>query len=706
LSDAPGSRPGYLPALDGLRAVAVAAVVAFHLGRLGGGFLGVDVFFVLSGFLITRILLGERERTGRNDLRRFWVRRARRLLPALLVVVPVVMLGSWRWLAAWRLPGIRTDALAALAYVANWRFIWSGQSYFAVGVGPSPFRHTWSLAVEEQFYVLWPLLLVGSVALFRRWRRPRTVVAVVAGAVTVLSATAMAVAADRTEDLTRLYYGTDTRVFALAVGGLLATGWDGWRARLEAGGERRAGLVANVGSLALVPLALLLVYGREDAVGFYRGGFQATAAVATVVVAVLGLGRGPVARVLSHPAPTWVGRRAYGLYLWSWPVQVLLRSRFPDLAPALSDLLVVGVTLALAAASFRYVEQPVMAGGLPWTPRSSASRAGGSLAAVVAVVVGVAFAVSAAAPAPPGLLGVSDEEARDAALADDGFEPLPDDGPTTTTATTPSSTTAPPTEDAAASPTVNDPGADPPFDPAAPVVATGAVDPGTVHGRPLRVLIVGDSVGWSLGWQVQAVEAAVDISNRAVIGCGLLPPEARWIGEAAGTRSYPDGCSVQAEAEARGMASGPDVVLLWLGAWEVFDQELDGRRLRVGSDEYGSLLEARLQARVDAARAAGAPTVMALVPCFDDRLAPEFRPERLDPERVAWVNERVRAVAGRNPGWVRLIDPATVLCGPDGTSLGVAEDGTVVREDGSHFDTTAVWFWDHYLATAIGAAFP
>ncbi|HWJ96947.1 MAG TPA: acyltransferase, partial [Acidimicrobiales bacterium] len=143
-------RPGYIPALDGLRAVAVLAVVAYHLDELPGGFFGVDVFFVISGFLITRLLLAERERNGGIALGSFWIRRFKRLVPALFVVLVAVSLGSRLWLPAWRLGQIRWDALAGLGYVANWRFVLSGQSYFSSGLAPSPLRHTWSLAIEEQ----------------------------------------------------------------------------------------------------------------------------------------------------------------------------------------------------------------------------------------------------------------------------------------------------------------------------------------------------------------------------------------------------------------------------------------------------------------------------------------------------------------------------------------------------------------------------
>ncbi|MEZ5181448.1 MAG: acyltransferase [Acidimicrobiales bacterium] len=202
-SAAPSRPPGaYLPALDGLRAVAVLAVVAYHLGELSGGFLGVDVFFAISGFLITRLLLAEHEGSGAIGLRSFWARRFRRLLPALLVVIVAVMVGSRAWLPTWRLGDIRTDALAAIAYVANWRFVLSGQSYFQSGVVPSPVRHTWSLSIEEQYYLLWPLVVVG----LARWRQVplRRLVALASLAGALASGAWMAIAAGQGRDLSRI----------------------------------------------------------------------------------------------------------------------------------------------------------------------------------------------------------------------------------------------------------------------------------------------------------------------------------------------------------------------------------------------------------------------------------------------------------------------------------------------------------------------
>ena len=225
-------------ALDGLRGLAVLAVMAYHLGHLSGGFLGVDLFFVLSGFLITSLLLGEGARKGKVDLRRFWVRRARRLLPALAVALVAVVVAARIWLDHSTLPALRIDALATAGYVANWRFATQAAGgYFAAD--PSPLRHTWSLAIEEQYYLVWPLVVVAGMALARRRsRRPAVVVGVVAGVGATASALWMAAHAG-VWSTDRLYLGTDTRLVAPLAGALLACALQG-RTSAPSPGLRRA----------------------------------------------------------------------------------------------------------------------------------------------------------------------------------------------------------------------------------------------------------------------------------------------------------------------------------------------------------------------------------------------------------------------------------------------------------------------------------
>ncbi|HLG92907.1 MAG TPA: acyltransferase, partial [Acidimicrobiales bacterium] len=280
---------GYLPALDGLRAVAVAGVIAFHAGLpwAKGGFLGVDAFFVLSGYLITSLLLAEREATGGIGLGSFWARRARRLLPALFLMLAVV--AGYGALAA---PGdtlgqLRSDALFTLGYAANWHQIFSGQGYFAQLAQPSPLLHTWSLAIEEQFYLLWPLALLAV----GRTRRPRRNLAVACATGALASAVEMALLY-RPADTARVYFGTDTRAQSLLVGALLAALAAPRPGRRRLGAGARLGLAA--GALAATGYLAWSWSSLSGASPFlYRGGFAAGAvAVAALIAATLVAPRG------------------------------------------------------------------------------------------------------------------------------------------------------------------------------------------------------------------------------------------------------------------------------------------------------------------------------------------------------------------------------------------------------------------------------
>ncbi|HVM63545.1 MAG TPA: acyltransferase, partial [Acidimicrobiales bacterium] len=286
--------------------MAVLAVLCFHFGVPGaaGGYLGVDVFFVLSGFLITGLLLAEHQRTGGIGLRRFWERRARRLLPGLLTMLLAVAV----WSAAVHGASVRADALATLGYVANWRFVLAHQGYFARFGPPSPLLHTWSLAIEEQFYLLWPLAVVPVAA---RWGARGVRNLAVGGAVaSAATCVALAVAGAGT---VRLYYGTDARAQALLIGAAAAAAM-----ALRRPGSRRTPRLALAGACALA-----WSFHALNGTGalLYRGGFTAVAlAAAAVVAGVVARPRAAVARALSVPPLRRVGYISYELYLWHWPV--------------------------------------------------------------------------------------------------------------------------------------------------------------------------------------------------------------------------------------------------------------------------------------------------------------------------------------------------------------------------------------------------
>lgn len=349
------TRLPYLPALDGLRALAVAAVVAYHAGvSARGGFLGVESFFVLSGYLITALLVAEWERHGRIDLPRFWRRRARRLLPALLLTLLGTLLLTLALVPAeaGRLPA---DLLAAIAYLMNWRLILSGQSYFDPLARPPLLQHLWSLAIEEQFYLLWPLaILLGLRLMGVRGLLP--VLLLGAGA----SALLMAHLYQPGADPSRVYYGTDTRAAALLLGSALALVWRPWMT--PARPTRHTGLALDLlGGLALVTLLIAYLRLFETHPWLYRGGFALVAlATALVIAAVTHPRAWMLSALLSLPLLRWIGLRSYGIYLWHWPIFMVSRPYLDvPFGGWLWLALRVALVLLVADLSFRLVELPI-----------------------------------------------------------------------------------------------------------------------------------------------------------------------------------------------------------------------------------------------------------------------------------------------------------------------------------------------------------
>jgi peptidoglycan/LPS O-acetylase OafA/YrhL len=348
---------GHIPALDGVRALAVLAVLAYHLGAgwLPGGFLGVDIFFVLSGFLITTLLLAEFRASGRIDLVKFWLRRARRLLPALFVVLALVVAYTATRPATEQLP-LRWDLLSSLMYAANWRFVLAGESYFAEFVAPSPVKHLWSLAIEEQFYLLFPLILLGAAIL----RRRSGALAVLWVLVTASSAVALALTYDAV-DPSRAYYGTDTRAHQLLIGVGLAFLLRPWTlgARHKA---RPAGMLA-AGGLAGV-IGLMLVTTDKGQFYYYGGSVLVALAAAALIAGLVTGGDGLVGRLLATRPAVAIGVISYGLYLWHWPVIVILTAGRTGLSGVPLALVQAGVALAASATSYLVVERPIRRGRL------------------------------------------------------------------------------------------------------------------------------------------------------------------------------------------------------------------------------------------------------------------------------------------------------------------------------------------------------
>ncbi|MDQ6696516.1 MAG: acyltransferase family protein [Actinomycetota bacterium] len=349
----------HVPALDGMRGLAVLAVLAFHAGLSWavGGFLGVDAFFVLSGYLITSLLVNEWQARGSIALGAFWSRRARRLLPALLLVLAAVALYARYVTDPAQLTSVRFDAFATLAYVANWRFIFTHVGYFDAFASPSPLRHMWSLAVEEQFYVVWPPVAL----LVLTWLKTRQALFWFASALALGSVVAMEALYHPGVDPTRVYYGTDTRAQTVLIGAALAALAPG-PAWASTAGRRLLLTCAGVISAAFVAWTWVTVDGRSA--WLYRGGLTVIALAVAVVIATAVTTTSVLGRVLSWRPLTGIGRISYGLYLWHWPIfLVITRSRTGLWG---NELLVARliVTFAVAIASFVLVERPIRRGAL------------------------------------------------------------------------------------------------------------------------------------------------------------------------------------------------------------------------------------------------------------------------------------------------------------------------------------------------------
>jgi peptidoglycan/LPS O-acetylase OafA/YrhL len=424
----------YMPGLDGLRALAVIAVLLYHAGLswIPGGFLGVEVFFVLSGYLITALLLAEWRAHGSVALKAFWWRRARRLLPALYLVLMATLAYAVVFVPG-EVAGLRGDVLAALGYVTNWYLVFGQESYFEAVGRPSLLKHLWSLAVEEQFYLFWPLVFWLGVSFgATRWRTRRVLMVASGGA--AVSVALMAVLFVPGVDPSRLYYGTDTRAGGLLIGAALAVVWTPELRRTSSRGSscptvrgfgldrargrfrRRWGWTAPVlldalGLAALGTLAFLCLRLGEFDPPLYRGGLAAVSLATAALIVALTHPRTRIgSALLGCRLLRWIGLRSYGIYLWHWPVFMVTRPGLDvplDGWPLLALRLV--VTVVLAELSYRYVETPVRHGAIGHAWRSLREARGfkrwdlgvryaGIVGPVVAVCVVLGVAVGHAKP--------------------------------------------------------------------------------------------------------------------------------------------------------------------------------------------------------------------------------------------------------------------------------------------------------------------
>lgn len=646
---APGSG---VPALNGIRGVAVALVVVGHGGIPGvdGGFIGVDLFFVLSGFLITSLLLDELGRTGRIDLRGFWIRRARRLLPALLLM-GLAVVAVRTLFSPDSVETLRTDAVAAFLWTANWAFIAHKADYFSQGAAPSPLQHTWSLGVEEQYYLVWPALLVLialALAGLARWRgatatlgRVRIVVAVVAGLGVLASATeAVLMASDAR--LNRVYFGTDTRAQALLVGAaaaaLLVRDWPAVLAGWSLIRSRWVKWVARIlPVLGVVVLAEVVHRATGSATEFRHGLLIVVAVAAAAVIVPTALDQdGPVARVLEVRPLVWLGVISYGVYLWHWPVFLVLNGERTGWAGYPLFAARCAATLGAAALSWWLIEQPVRR----WRPvHVPVLRLAGAMAATAVAVTMV----------------VVPQATRT------GSGPMPD------------------------------------VSAAALVETVRPAPPAHAGPRPHTVAVFGDSIAWTI-MRYLPPTPGISFLDRTTIGCGVVRGGPyRYSGRS--LEQKPE-CDTWPERWSERIAHDrPDVVLLTIGRWETVDRMWRGDWTHIGDSDFDEYLEAELRRALEILGSSGARIVVTTEPFnrhgerSDGTLYPEDQPSR-----VRRWNTMLRTVVADLPN-VDVLDLNAKLA-PNGTYTAKI-NGVLVRSDGVHPTPNAVKWMTPWLVDAV-----
>jgi peptidoglycan/LPS O-acetylase OafA/YrhL len=632
-----------------VRGVAVAAVLLFHAGFswAKGGFLGVSMFFTLSGFLITGLLLREWGRDRRIDLRAFWSRRFRRLMPAALATLAGVSVLAWAIASHEQLHTLRLDVWAAVADVANWRFLYAGRSYADLWSAPSPVQHFWSLAVEEQFYFFYPLAAFAALRL--GGRRLLSWVLGVGAAASVLWAVHLR------GHLDRVYYGTDTRMAELLAGGLLALWWTRGAdapgmspTRRGRAGVLTLGVVGLAGSAALWPLV-------SQTSSFVTRGLLPLQAVLSVAVIASAVRPGPVASLLSWRPLVALGVVSYGVYLYHWPVFVALSPARTHLSQVPLFAVRVAVTGVIAAVSYRFLEQPVRQRRVlvSWRVVPAAASAVAAVA-VIAAAVTVQVPPSTVAYADVSLVGHTATVEHVSAAT-----PVVSVSPPELAASSAAAGAAAPSP-AAPSPAAPSPAAPslgapspaatvPPASPASPTTTT--VPPGPV---PHAIMIVGDSGMFDVSEALTALYAhlgTTTVVNASWPGWSFTLDPAGW------EHDWP----------ALVAANRPQIVYVMMGGWDWAYVQAHG------VDAYEAVL-----ARAAAILQAYGARVMWL----GEAPGGNARPDQIDP-----LYERFAAA---HPGTNAFADTAQVLTAPDGKAYRwlPAADGHLQllrKPDGWHF---------------------
>lgn len=645
---------GYEPSLDGIRAFSVVAVMLYHanIAWLPGGFLGVEVFFVVSGFLITSLLLDERESTGGINLKQFWVRRARRLLPALFVMLCATAV-CVAFFAPDSAPDFRRDVLPSLGYFSNWWQIFVVKTpYFAASSLPV-LRHLWSLAVEEQWYLVWPLLFAFIFG--AKWMRPKisgVLLVVCSGG--VMAATGLRFVQDNETRTNFLYLSTLTRSTGLLLGAAVAMLWRPWRKTSPSSWWRSS--IADalaIASIAVIGVLMAIVHVADARL--YQGGLAATTVASAVIIAVVMRPNGLfVKKFFSQNFFVEIGRRSYGLYLWHWPIFVVAHARDSGnrLAVALA------ITVIVNEFVYQYVEIPTRHGALGnwWHNRQQLSALRRRLPVLLAAVVVACLGITG--------IKVVGIEARDMAV-DTSSATVIFEVPTTVVSTETS------------------------------VLTTST----TIAKLPRTLVIVGDSQAHALALnKPSGMQETFIVADGSIDGCGVYDRGVGVGGTNGNFRRNFANCEGFETSWAKSATKAQaDVALVVIGAWEVLDLKINGFTFAFNTAPADTIFRTQMQRGIDALRATGVTVALLEVACMrpvDSKGGPvPALPQRGDDARTRHLNDLLRDIAAPEDDGVFFVSGPTEWCTDPtiSTSLSYRWDGVHAYKPGAKliFETIA-----------------